>query len=151
MSSSAFQYRFSCESEIFSACCSASSVTGACLAGCLTGTSTTWGSGSTSSLCTLPTTSARSASEIFDIAFFVEASGAEGFVTRADFELKERVDCAAAFRVAADVLPLLRRPGGIVGIATLESVGLCTLDGHRGVVVAEKGCRFCGSRMLKNK
>ena len=54
-------------------------------------------------------------SEIFDVAFSVDASPAEGFVTRADFELKERVDCAAAFRVDAAVLPLLRRVGGMVG------------------------------------
>lgn len=54
-------------------------------------------------------------SEIFDAAFSVDASPAEGFVTRADFELNDRVDCAAAFRVDAAVLPLLRRDGGMVG------------------------------------
>jgi hypothetical protein len=114
LSSSACQYRFNCESEIFSAFSSTSSFTATALACCLIGTSATSGSGSRSSLRTLSTASASAASEIFDDIFLVDASAAEGFVTRADFELKERVDCAAAFRVEAAELPLLRRPGGIV-------------------------------------
>jgi hypothetical protein len=114
LSSSAFQYRFNCESEIFSAFCSASSFATRGLVCCLIGTSTTSASVSISSLCGLSTASANAASEIFNDAFLVDASAAAGFVTRADFELKERVDCAAAFRVDTDGLPLLRRPGGIV-------------------------------------
>ena len=65
-------------------------------------------------LCTLSTASASAVSGIFDVVFLMDASGAEGLVTRADFDLKEIVDWAAAFRVDADVLPLLRRPGGMV-------------------------------------
>jgi hypothetical protein len=117
LSSSTFQYRFNCESEIFSAFCSASSFATTSLVCFLIGTSTTSGSGSTSSPCTLSTASVSAASEIFDDAFLADASMAEGFVTRADFELKERVDCAAVFRVDADGLPLLRRPGGIVDVS----------------------------------
>src|SRR2546430_1986704 len=114
LSSSAFQYRFNCESEIFSAFSSTSSCTTAGFVCGLIGTSTPSSSGTTFSLDTLSTVSASAASETLDVVFLVYASVAEGFVPRAVFELKDRIGCAAAFRIAADVLPLLRRPRGIL-------------------------------------
>jgi hypothetical protein len=69
----------------------------------------------------------------------VDASPAEGFVTRADLELKERVDCAAALRVDAAVLPLLRRDGGMVGCSGGIAKTSCRIGYALPVIVADNG------------
>ena len=50
---------------------------------------------------------------LFDGVFLLDEAVAEGFVTLADLELKERVDCAARMRELEAVVPLLRRPEGM--------------------------------------